>query len=91
MGDSATMEEDSLIPAETDDDEIDWVIVKTLLDANARTTQALEHHLLRTYYQENPPDVQQMQACIERAIDDHQRIVNDLEATFEALDELASD
>ena len=72
-------------------EETEWIIVKTLLDANARTSQALEHHLLRTYYQQRAPDIEEMRTCVEEAIEEHERIVEDLRLTVEALGELEAD
>ena len=64
-----------------------WVVAKTLLDANARSVRAFEQHLLWTYYR-TEGDPAQTKRTLRQAIQDHERIIEDLELAIVALDEL---
>ena len=91
MGDCVTSEPSDDAHRDITSEETEWIIVKTLLDANARTTQALEHHLLRTYYQQCAPDLEVMRTCVGEALREHERIVENLQLALEALAELEVD
>lgn len=68
----------------------EWVVAKTLLEANARTTEAFEYHLLRVCRDDGSADVESMLSNIQRAITEHERIIENLELAAEAVAELES-
>lgn len=71
--------------------ELEWVVAKSLLDANACTVEAFEYHLLRTYRDDASPNVESMQTNIQQAIDEHERIIENLEVAAQAVAELQSE
>lgn len=68
--------------------ELDWAVAKTLLDANAHTVQAFEYHLLRTYREDASRNLESMRSNIEQAIDEHEKIIEELEAVERAIAEM---
>lgn len=70
--------------------DLEWAVAKTLLDANARTVQAFEYHLLRTY-REDASNLESVQSNIRQAIDEHEKIIENLEAVGQAVAELQDD
>lgn len=72
-------------------EELEWVVAKTLLDANARTTEAFEYHLLRACRDDESVDAESMLANIRQAITEHERIIENLEVAAEAVAELESE
>jgi hypothetical protein len=67
--------------------ELDWVVAKSLLDANARTVEAFEYHLLRTCRDDASANVETMLTNISQAIDEHERIIENLEVAAQAIAE----
>lgn len=71
--------------------DMEWVVAKSLLDANARTVEAFEYHLLRTYREDASPNAETMRTNIRQAIAEHERIIENLEAAEQAVGELQSE
>lgn len=65
--------------------DLDWTILKALLEANNRTSQAMESHLLRVCYDECG-DSQRTVESVDRAITRHERIIEDLELARKMID-----
>jgi hypothetical protein len=65
------------------DDDLDWTILRALLAANNKTSRAMESHLLRVYY---GGEAEQTTEHIQRAIERHERIIEDLELAKEMVD-----
>ncbi|UPV75646.1 hypothetical protein M0R89_06165 [Halorussus limi] len=70
-----------------DAEELQWVLAKTLLDANAHSTQALENYLLLTHRGDGSANLDSVQESIRRAIDEHETIIEELELASEAVAE----
>ncbi|MFC6874848.1 hypothetical protein [Halobellus marinus] len=71
-----------------DADALDWTIVRSLLAANNATSQALESHLLHTYYdQDRNEAAESTEEYIERAIANHEQIIEDLRFARDLVDE----
>jgi len=64
--------------------DLDWTILKALLEANNRTSQAMESHLLGVCYDEW--DSQRTVESVDRAITRHERAIEDLELAREMID-----
>lgn len=71
--------------------EVKWAVAKSLLDANAHSTQAFEYHLLQTYHPQHSSNWDSMQECLRQAIHSHEKIVEELEFALEAVEELKDD
>lgn len=67
------------------DDDIDWTILRAMLAANNKTSQAMESHLLRVCYG-GDAEVEQTKEHIRRAIERHERIIEDLQLAKEIVD-----
>lgn len=70
------------------DPDWEWVVAKSLLDANAHAGQAFEHHLLRTYHSDASENPREIREHLRQAIDEHERIIEHLELAARAIDEL---
>ncbi|WP_135807157.1 hypothetical protein [Halorussus marinus] len=64
----------------------EWLVAKSLLDANAHSSRAFEQHLLYTYHADADGDSEEMCRHIERAIEEHERIIEHLELAAQATD-----
>ncbi|GGL47686.1 hypothetical protein [Halocalculus aciditolerans] len=91
MGDQATQasQSDVQLPDEALDD-LEWVTMDTLLNANRRTNQILEQYLLQQYHLDNGPDVAALERQISETIAEHERIIEDLETARTALNQAPS-
>lgn len=70
------------------EDECEWVIAKSLLDATSRSITAMEHHARYAFYHQSDPDTDEIRSHLEQAKVQHERILEDLDAAIEALDEV---
>lgn len=71
--------------------ELKWTLAKSLLDANAHCTQAFENYLLLTHRTDASSGMGAVEESIQRAIDEHERIVEQLELAAEVASELKDD
>lgn len=76
---------------EEDSRTLNWMIAKSLLDANAHETRAFEHHLLRTYYPDGSSELEATKEHIGAAIDEHEKIIEQLELAQRAVDEMRNE
>lgn len=68
-------------------DRLEWQIAKQLLDAHTQTGRALERYLVLQTLRESPEEEgKEIEAAIEQAIDDHERIIESLEAARASVD-----
>lgn len=68
--------------------ELEWVLAKSLLDANAHSTQAFEYYLMQTYRPDTSSDLDPMSESLQQAIHEHKKIIEELEQAVEAVAEL---
>ena len=69
------------------EDDIDWTIFRTMLAANIETSRAMESHFLRVHYGEGgDSDAERTEEHIERAIERHERIIEDLRLAKATID-----
>lgn len=68
-----------------------WAVAKSLLDANARSTQAFEYYLLGSYHSDASSNWNSMQECLRQAINEHQKIIEELQVAAEIVEELKDD
>lgn len=71
--------------------ELEWVVAKSLLDANAHSTQAFEHYLLQTLWSDDSSDLEPVGESIHQAIQEHEKIIEHLELAADAVSELRDD
>lgn len=71
--------------------ELKWAVAKSLLDANAHSTQAFEYYLMGTYHSDVSSNWDSMQECLRQAIDQHRKIVEELQVAAEIVEELKDD
>lgn len=71
--------------------ELRWAVAKSLLDANAHSTQAFEYYLMGTYRSDASLNLDSMQQCLWQAIDEHQKIIEELQVAAEIIEELKDD
>ena len=64
---------------------LQWTAARTLLAAQNRTTKALELYLLAQYLDQHHAH-DELVTTLEAAIEDHERIIEDLEQALQALD-----
>lgn len=65
-----------------------WTLAKSLLDANALSTRALEYHLVGTHRPDASPNAESMRTCVRQAINEHERIIEQLELAEQAIADL---
>ena len=58
--------------------EIDWAVIKSLMDAQTNTSTALERYLLYVTHDEFDLDEGHVDRCLSQAIDRHERALEDL-------------
>ena len=71
-----------------DTQELEWILAKSLLDANARCTEAFEYYFLHTHWPDGNANLESVGASIHQVITEHERIIEDLELAAEAVEEL---
>ena len=59
--------------------EVDWAIIKSLIDAQTNTNTSLERYLLYVTHDEFDLDAQHVERCLSQAIDHHERALEDLQ------------
>lgn len=74
-----------------EDRDVEWVVAKSLLDANAHCTRALEQFLLQTLWSDNPSNLESVGESVQRAIEEHEKSIEHLELAAEAVSELRDD
>ena len=72
----------------TDKRELEWILAKSLLDANARSTQAFEYYLLQTHWPDGNANLGSVEESIYQAITEHERIIQNLELAAKVIEEL---
>ena len=85
MGNGDTLEQprDELMSAGEHTAEIDWAVIKSLMDAQANTNTSLERYLLYVTHDEFDLDEQHMERCLSQAIKHHERALEDLKLARE--------
>lgn len=58
--------------------ELDWAVVKSLMDAQVNTNTSLERYLLYVTHDEFDLDDQHIEKCLSQAITHHERALEDL-------------
>ena len=76
---------DELMSAEEYTAEIDWAVIKSLMDAQANTNNSLERYLLYVTHDEFDLDDQHMEQCLSQAIEHHERALEDLKLARELV------
>ena len=71
--------------------ETQWRIAKSVLDANRQGSQALEYLLLWTYQQETSAERELLEASIDQAITEYERVLEALELAKEGVATLEQD
>ena len=67
-------------------EDVNWTIIRAMLAASNETSQAMESHLLRVYYGESgDSQIAQTEEHLERAIAQHERIIEDLRLAKEMI------
>ncbi|QLG61342.1 hypothetical protein [Halorarum salinum] len=72
------------------DDDLDWAVVNSLIQAQDFTSRALQSYLLRTRYREDASP-ESATRHIEEAIDRHRRIIEDLTLARESIETLTEE
>lgn len=79
---------------QTDDDpmsldehppDVDWAVVKSLMDAQANTNTSLERYLLYVTHDDFDLDEQHVEECLSQAIDHHERALEELKVARELV------
>lgn len=76
---------EELMSADGDAPELDWAVVKSLMDAQANTNTSLERYLLYVTHDEFDLDDQHMERCLSQAITHHERALEDLRVARELV------
>jgi len=77
--------DDELIAADEHATELDWAVIKSLMDAQANTNTSLERYLLYVTHDEFDLDDQHMERCLSQAITHHERALEDLKVVRELV------
>lgn len=88
MAELERREDLSAAPEHESPQELGWILAKSLLEANARSTQALEYHLVQALHSDGSASTESMRTCIRQAIDEHERIIEHLELAEQAAADL---
>ncbi|TKX68971.1 hypothetical protein [Halorubrum sp. SP9] len=78
---------DELIGVDENTPELDWAVVKSLMDAQANTNTSLERYLLYVTHDEFDLDDQHIERCLSEAITHHERALEDLKVARELIAE----
>lgn len=76
---------DELVSAGEEPAELDWAVIKSLMDAQANTNASLERYLLYVTHGEFDLDEQHMERCLSQAISHHERALEDLKVVRELV------
>jgi len=76
---------DELMGVDEDAPELDWAVVKSLMDAQANTNTSLERYLLYVTHDEFELDDQHVERCLSQAITHHERALEDLKMARELV------
>lgn len=90
MGD--TLGHDGECTMNIDDEEVpdlDWAVIKSLMDAQANTSTSLERYLLYVTHDDFDLDEAHVDRCLSQAIDHHVRALEDLQVARELISENA--
>jgi hypothetical protein len=68
--------------------DLDWEVVKLLMDARSHTEVTMEQYLLCLTHDDIEPDVVELKRCLDEAVRNHKHAIEDLEAAQERLVEL---
>lgn len=60
-------------------DALDWTVLKSIQEANAASMRAMEEYLLLAVDPDAVGDIDQTREFIQRSIDQHERIIDQLE------------
>lgn len=85
MGNIQGQAGDELLGSEENPPELDWAIVKSLMDAQTSTNTSLERYLLYVTHDEFDLDEEHLEACLSQAIDHHERALEDLKVARELV------
>lgn len=66
--------------------ELDWAVIKSLMDAQANTNASLERYLLYVTHDEFDLDAKHVDRCLSQAIKHHERALEDLKLARELVD-----
>ncbi len=69
------------------DETVPWAVTRTLLDAHAKTSRAFEQYLLLQHLEAETTSEEELKYALEGAITDHQRIIEDLQAVLETVED----
>ncbi|SDY14137.1 hypothetical protein [Halopenitus persicus] len=64
----------------TDTNAVDWEILKEILDAQVHINVCLEQYLLYVTHEDADLDREEIVACLDQAIESHERAMADLDA-----------
>jgi len=74
-----------------DGDVVDWTVLKSIQEANAASMRAMEEYLLVATHPESVGSREQARELLERSIDRHERIAEQLEAAAAVFDPATAD
>jgi len=69
---------------------LDWTVLKSIQEANAASTSAMEEYLLLTVGPEALGDAEQTRQYLKRSIEHHERVIDHLQLAAERLDQPAA-
>jgi len=87
MGNTLGRTGDERTGIDEDAPELDWAVVKSLMDAQANTNTSLERYLLYVTHDEFELDDEHMEQCLSQAITHHERALEDLKVARELVAE----
>lgn len=76
---------DELMSADKHTADVDWAVIKSLMDAQANTNTSLERYLLYITHDDFELDEQHMEQCLSQAIEHHERALEDLKLARELV------
>lgn len=65
--------------------DLDWEVLKLLIDAQSHTETTMEQYLLCLTHDDIEPDVVELEQCLDEAVRNHERAIEELEAVRERL------
>mgnify|MGYP006275177143 CR=1 FL=1 len=85
MGDTLGQAGNGVMAVDEDAAELDWAVVKSLMDAQANTNTSLERYLLYVTHDEFDLDEEHVERCLSQAITHHERALEDLKVARELV------
>jgi len=85
MGNTIGRAGSEVLPVNEDDAELDWAVVKSLMDAQANTNTSLERYLLYVTHDEFDLNEEHVERCLSQAITHHERALEDLKVARELV------